>query len=259
MNQDAFAAFARWIAYGLAHNKELDIHLDDDNNDIVLHLFLPNHTKVTMASKAFQGLDQVSDFLRSSRLEKDSSMQKNVDVDLGKSILKEIGIVGWTNTKLRMPVKSPPDMDLYIPEQKQKGINEGVWLEFSTGKNNLKEHLLKKLGQIYLAKLLKMEEVEEKIYDEKKGEEAKRIRSIKISKFMHISLYPLEEEDMSMENEKISFFSFFDSSFQKSAKRNKIVLDVDKINDFLLKDGLENRIREKWKELIDKIEKFIYA
>ncbi|WP_156097108.1 hypothetical protein [Mesoaciditoga lauensis] len=231
----------------------MDIHLDDENNDIVLHFFLPNHKKVLMASGAFQGFDQVSDFLRSSR-QKNSAAQKNVDIDLGKSILKKIGVNGWTNIKLEMPIKNPPDMDLYI--SKQERVDKGVWIEFTTSKNKLKRHVLEKLGQIYLAKLLKMEKVKEKVFDEKKGSESEAVfRDISIEKFMHISLYPIEE--MYRENENFSFFSFFDLDFLKEYSKGKIILDREKIIDFFLQPNLEERIRKKWEELISKIKKFI--
>ncbi len=253
MSDNGLKAFERWIAFGLAHNEELDIHLDDENNDIVLHFFLPNHKKVVMASGAFQGFDQVSDFLRSSR-QKNSAAQKNVDIDLGKSILKEIGVNGQTNLKLYMPIENPPDMDLYI--FKQERVDKGVWIEFTTSKNKLKKHVLEKLGQIYLAKLLKMEKVKEEVFDEKKGSESKPVfRDISIEKFMHVSLYPIEETYK--ENENFSFFSFFDGCFLEGHKKGKIILDRKKVIGFFLEPDLEERIRKKWEELISKIKKFI--
>jgi len=240
-----FAKFLAWFFFRL-NQKDLNIFLDIEGQDLAVHLFMvgeepPIHRKKLIRG-FFKGYDQAAEFLRQRISSRRSRITKEAfDAELINAITYGLGFTVLTFEKDGLKIKTQDgkdltDMDGYIPEKQ-------VWIEVTSTSREVDRHFFDKLGRLMYCQnqtvLLETREFDSSMLEPQVSTEPVDMSELKL---FYVSLYPVKVSWV----ESIPFcgMSLLDSS------------KPDKIRAFIGSPNFEENLYERFSAVREMLSKF---
>lgn len=225
-----------WFFFRLSEKKGLNIFLDKEGEDLVVHTFLVGQEPPIHRQKRIHGIvkdySQIADLFEPRK--KKSELKEIFDSEFINALTYGLGLKVLTASKdglkIRLNDFEITDLDGFLPDK-------SVWVEI-TAKTDASEHFFNKLGRLGVCReqtvILETREFDPITATFKPKEEAVLMKELKL---FHVGLFPIELKFES----PVSFrsWSLLDSK------------DFNRIRAFVVSDEFEELI---WKR-IQKIRK----